>query len=161
MEKIMLKRNFVKLGLLALALPLAASLPAQAASVVKVSLWDKGGMMDMSKSMGLGMGMHGKMMMAIMGNNANERHSARLTIAPNFQPIFLASGFPSSTKLGVAIHVLKKSEPRENSISASRMKYSRPANGTASSMSGGSGVMDGWIDGEMDFPQQSITLKIQ
>ena len=63
----MLKRNFVKLAFLALALPLAASLPAQAASVVKVSLWDKGGMMDMSKSMGLGMGMHGKMMMAIMG----------------------------------------------------------------------------------------------
>ena len=68
----MLKRNFVKLGLLALALPLAASLPAQAASVVKVSLWDKGGMMDMSKSMGLGMGMHGKMMMAIMGIKANK-----------------------------------------------------------------------------------------
>ena len=63
----MLKRNFVKLGLLALALPLAAALPAHADTVVKVSLWDKGGMMDMSKSMGLGMGMHGNMKMAIMG----------------------------------------------------------------------------------------------
>jgi uncharacterized cupredoxin-like copper-binding protein len=67
MEMIMLKRNFVKLGLLALALPLVTALPASADAVVKVSLWDKGGMMDMSKSMGLGMGMHGKMMMAIMG----------------------------------------------------------------------------------------------
>jgi uncharacterized cupredoxin-like copper-binding protein len=67
MEMIMLKRNFVKLGLLALALPLAAALPAHADTVVKVSLWDKGGMMDMSKSMGLGMGMHGNMKMAIMG----------------------------------------------------------------------------------------------
>ncbi|MGB9142574.1 MAG: plastocyanin/azurin family copper-binding protein [Aestuariivirga sp.] len=69
----MLKRNFVKLGLLALALPLAASLPAQAATVIKVSLWDKGGMMDMSKNMGLGMGMHGKMEMAIMGIKINKK----------------------------------------------------------------------------------------
>ncbi|MGB8313810.1 MAG: plastocyanin/azurin family copper-binding protein [Aestuariivirga sp.] len=69
----MLKRNFVKLCLLALALPLAASLPAQAATVIKVSLWDKGGMMDMSKNMGLGMGMHGKMEMAIMGIKINKK----------------------------------------------------------------------------------------
>ena len=54
-------------GLLALALSLTASGPALADSVVKASLWDKGGDMDMSQNMGLGMGMHGKMNMAMMG----------------------------------------------------------------------------------------------
>lgn len=63
----MLKRNFLKLSLAAFVLPPVLALPARADSVIKVSLWDKGGMMDMSKSMGLGMGMHGKMDMAIMG----------------------------------------------------------------------------------------------
>jgi uncharacterized cupredoxin-like copper-binding protein len=51
----------------ALALALSASMPAFADAVVKASLWDKGGDMDMSKNMGLGMGMHGKMHMAMMG----------------------------------------------------------------------------------------------
>ncbi len=41
--------------------------PALADATVKVELWDKGGMMDMSKNMGLAMGMHGDMGMAIMG----------------------------------------------------------------------------------------------
>lgn len=63
----MLTKNIIRSGLLAIALASASSIPAHADAVVKVSLWDKGGMMDMSKSMGLGMGMHGKMSMAIMG----------------------------------------------------------------------------------------------
>jgi uncharacterized cupredoxin-like copper-binding protein len=54
------------IGPLAIALGLAAA-PAFADATVKVSLWDKGGEMDMSKMMGLGMGMHGDMGMAIMG----------------------------------------------------------------------------------------------
>ena len=40
--------------------------PAFADATVKVSLQDKGGTMDLSKNMGLGMGMHGDMGMAIM-----------------------------------------------------------------------------------------------
>lgn len=63
----MLMRNIIWSGLLAVAIASASSVSAQADAVVKVSLWDKGGMMDLSKSMGLGMGMHGKMNMAIMG----------------------------------------------------------------------------------------------
>lgn len=63
----MLTKNIIRTGLLAIALASASSIPAQADAVVKVSLWDKGGMMDMNKSMGLGMGMHGNMDMAIMG----------------------------------------------------------------------------------------------
>jgi uncharacterized cupredoxin-like copper-binding protein len=66
-ENIMLTKDFIRSGLLAIALASASSIPAHADTVIKVSLWDKGGMMDMSKSMGLGMGMHGKMAMAIMG----------------------------------------------------------------------------------------------
>ncbi len=63
----MLTKNIIWSGLLAIAMASASSVSAQADAVVKVSLWDKGGMMDMSKSMGLGMGMHGMMDMAIMG----------------------------------------------------------------------------------------------
>jgi uncharacterized cupredoxin-like copper-binding protein len=54
-------------GLLALALSLTLSGPASAAALVKASLWDRGGEMDMSQNLGLGMGMHGKMHMAVMG----------------------------------------------------------------------------------------------
>ena len=43
-----------------------SSLAALADSTVNVSLADKGGMMDMSKNMGLGMGMMGNMQMATM-----------------------------------------------------------------------------------------------
>ena len=51
-----------------LALLLASgTLPAAADATVKVKLWDKGGIMDLSKSMGLGMNMHGDLTKAIMG----------------------------------------------------------------------------------------------
>lgn len=66
-------RNLIKSSVLALTLTVAASGLAHADAVVKVSLWDKGGMMDMSKSMGLGMGMHGKMKMAVMGIETDKK----------------------------------------------------------------------------------------
>ena len=44
--------------------------PSYAGGSVNISLWDKEGPMDMSKNMGLGMGMHGNMMMAMMGIRA-------------------------------------------------------------------------------------------
>jgi uncharacterized cupredoxin-like copper-binding protein len=69
-------RNLVKSSILALTLTLAASGSAHADAIVKVSLWDKGGVMDMSKSMGLGMGMHGKMKMAVMGIKADKKSVA-------------------------------------------------------------------------------------
>ncbi len=59
--------RLLTLGAAALALALSALNPALADAVVKASLWDKGGDMDMSKNMGLGMGMRGKMHMAVMG----------------------------------------------------------------------------------------------
>ncbi len=52
---------------LALPIMICATGLAQADAVVKASLWDKGGAMDMSKSMGLGMGMHADMGKAVMG----------------------------------------------------------------------------------------------
>jgi uncharacterized cupredoxin-like copper-binding protein len=48
--------------------------PACAASAIKVSLWDKGGDMDMSKNMGMGMGMHANMKMAMMGIKVSKTH---------------------------------------------------------------------------------------
>ena len=55
----------------ALTLMLATlAAPAFANSSVTVKLWDKGGTMDMSKNMGMGMGMHGNMTMAVMGIKA-------------------------------------------------------------------------------------------
>ena len=63
----MKSRIFAKSALTALAFALSAAVPAFADATVKASLWDKGGNMDMSKNMGLGMGMHGKMHMAMMG----------------------------------------------------------------------------------------------
>ena len=44
--------------------------PSYAGGSVNISLWDKEGPMDMSKNMGMGMGMHGNMMMAMMGIRA-------------------------------------------------------------------------------------------
>jgi uncharacterized cupredoxin-like copper-binding protein len=44
----------------------ASALPSMADSTITVSLADKGGEMDMSKNMGLGMGMKGNMDMAVM-----------------------------------------------------------------------------------------------
>lgn len=62
----MSKHNIAMSCLVVAALAAALSTSALADSVVKVSLKDTGGMMDVSKSMGLGMGMHGDMKMAIM-----------------------------------------------------------------------------------------------
>jgi uncharacterized cupredoxin-like copper-binding protein len=45
---------------------LALATPAMADATVNVKLLDKGGMMDMSKNMEMGMGMHGDMTMAVM-----------------------------------------------------------------------------------------------
>ncbi len=56
----------IKTALATAALFGAMAMPSFADSVINVSLADKGGMMDMSKNMGLGMGMMGKMDMAIM-----------------------------------------------------------------------------------------------
>ncbi len=58
--------NIRKLAL-GLLMTFALATPALSATTIKVELWDKGGLMDMSKSMGLGMGMMGDMSMAIMG----------------------------------------------------------------------------------------------
>jgi uncharacterized cupredoxin-like copper-binding protein len=55
----MIVRLASKSGLFALALGLAASSSAFAATTVKVTLNDKGGEMDFSQDMKLGMGMHG------------------------------------------------------------------------------------------------------
>lgn len=53
-------------ALLPLVFAAALAVPAFADTTIKVSLTDKGGMMDMGKSMGFGMGMHGNMAMAMM-----------------------------------------------------------------------------------------------
>ena len=57
----------------AAALSFAFATPAFADATVKVDLWDKGGMMDLSKSMGMGMGMGADMMKAIMGINIDKK----------------------------------------------------------------------------------------
>jgi uncharacterized cupredoxin-like copper-binding protein len=51
---------------------LAVAAPAFAATTVKVQLWDNGTMMDMSKNMGMAMGMHGDMKKAPMGIKINK-----------------------------------------------------------------------------------------
>ena len=66
---------------LAFALTLGSTLPSAADAVIKVSLWDKAGMMgkmDMGKSMGMGMGpgMHRKMGMGPMGINLDTANAA-------------------------------------------------------------------------------------
>src|SRR5271165_2976104 len=68
------------------------------------------------------------------GQSGSARQTARLSGTPHFQPSFLARGLPSSTRFGVAIHVLKKSMPRENVTRASIKKYSRLPNGYISSI---------------------------
>jgi uncharacterized cupredoxin-like copper-binding protein len=71
MEIIMLKKNILKSCLIALTLWTTSTLSALADTSIKVSLWDRGGMMDMSKNMGMGMGMgmgmRVNMKMAVMG----------------------------------------------------------------------------------------------
>ncbi|MDE2384357.1 MAG: hypothetical protein KGO53_07045 [Alphaproteobacteria bacterium] len=54
-----------------LALTLAT--PAFAGTTINVKLWDKGGKMDMSTGMGLGIGMHGDMTKAIMGIDIDKK----------------------------------------------------------------------------------------
>jgi len=51
----------------------AVCAPASANTTINVKLLDQGGMMDMSKNMGLGMGMHGNMQMAIMSIAADNK----------------------------------------------------------------------------------------
>lgn len=69
----MSKRNILKSCAIALALAAASSVPALADAVVKVSLMDRGGEMDLSKSMGLGMGMKADMKMAIMSIEIDQK----------------------------------------------------------------------------------------
>ena len=56
----------IKFGFMAMAFATVAVFPALADSTIKVSLADKGGSMDLSVNMGLGMGMNGDMSKAIM-----------------------------------------------------------------------------------------------
>jgi uncharacterized cupredoxin-like copper-binding protein len=71
LEDIMMTHAFRKTGLAAILLLTAFTAPALADATVNVSLWDKGGMMDMGKNMMMGMGMKehmaGHMKMAMMG----------------------------------------------------------------------------------------------
>ncbi len=63
-----------KVGFTFAAATLLFALPALADATIQVSLWDKGGMdMDMSKNMMMGMGMHGKMHMAMMGIKVDKK----------------------------------------------------------------------------------------
>ncbi len=55
-----------KAGVVVIALVALAIMPAYADSTIKVSLADKGGMMDLSVNMGMGMGMKGDMSKSIM-----------------------------------------------------------------------------------------------
>ena len=71
----MSKSNLSKC-LLAMSLAMTVATPARADSTIKVSLWDKGGMMDMSKSMMMGMGLHANMKMAIMGVDIDQKSVA-------------------------------------------------------------------------------------
>src|SRR5579875_1659771 len=74
------------------------------------------------------------MTIADSGQKATSRQITTLSGTPHFQPSFLAMGLPSSTRFGVAIHVLKKSMPRENTSRARNKKYSRLAKGTVLSI---------------------------
>ena len=69
----MSKRNLLMACGIAVALAAASSVPALADAVVKASLLDKGGIMDMSKPMGLGMGMKADMKMAIMSIKIDQK----------------------------------------------------------------------------------------
>ena len=69
----MSKHNFLFVSAIALLSAFAVATPAVADAVVKVTLTDKGGTMDLSKSMGLGLGMHADMKAAIMGIGINPK----------------------------------------------------------------------------------------
>jgi uncharacterized cupredoxin-like copper-binding protein len=73
--------NFAAPAALAFALTLGLTVPSAADALVKVSLWDKAdmmGRMDMTKSMGMGMGpgMHRKMGMGPMGIRLDTANAA-------------------------------------------------------------------------------------
>ena len=68
----MSKRIFLSF-MMAGAFTFASSIPALADAVVNVSLLDKGGEIDLSKSMGLGMGMKADMNMAIMSIDTEQK----------------------------------------------------------------------------------------
>ena len=51
----------------------ALATPSLAGTTINVKLWDKGGTMDMSKGMGLGIGMHGDMKTATMGIDIDKK----------------------------------------------------------------------------------------
>ncbi len=72
MEVIMSLKSYLVASAAVLCLAATLATPALADATVKVSLWDKGGMIDMAQNMMLGMGMHGHMKdhmkkMAMMG----------------------------------------------------------------------------------------------
>ena len=69
----MSKRSIMMFCVIAVAFAAASSIPALADFVVKALLLDKGGIMDMSKSMGLGMGMKADMNMAIMSIEIDQK----------------------------------------------------------------------------------------
>jgi uncharacterized cupredoxin-like copper-binding protein len=69
----MIQLSFTKLVATAILTTVIFAGPSLADSVVKVTLTDKGGTMDMSKSMGLGMGMKGDMMKSVMGITINNK----------------------------------------------------------------------------------------
>jgi uncharacterized cupredoxin-like copper-binding protein len=73
METVMLKTNILKSFLVALAMAAMPIASAFADTTLKVSLWDKGGEMDMSKNMGMGMGMRANMKMAMMGIDIDKK----------------------------------------------------------------------------------------
>lgn len=52
---------------------IALATPGFAGTTINVKLWDNGGTMDMSKGMGLGIGMHGDMKTAIMGVDIDKK----------------------------------------------------------------------------------------
>src|SRR6266581_5162955 len=74
------------------------------------------------------------MTIAASGQAAKTPHRIRLTKEPHFQPSILASGLPSSTMLGVATQVLKKSAHRLNNSIIRQKKYCRLPTATRSSM---------------------------
>src|ERR1051326_8822403 len=74
------------------------------------------------------------MTIAASGHAPSTPHRTRLTKEPHFQPSFLARGLPSSTMLGVATHVLRKSAPRLSNSSIRKKKYCRLPTGTRSSI---------------------------
>ena len=69
----MSKRINLMSWVIAVAFAAASSVAAHSDSFVKVSLLDKGGEMDLSRSMGLGMGMKADMKMAIMSIEIDQK----------------------------------------------------------------------------------------